>query len=153
YYLRNFPLTAEARAKPFLNPGNGWVSRLCHEPRVSLAVLQEFFAPFLSGKKLTILSRHQVVGTVVKNDFVDAIRVRSLESGKETVLRAPYFADATELGDVLPLTGTEYVTGSESQKQTGEPHAPAAADPQNMQAFTCCFAIDYIPGEDYTINK
>src|SRR5512136_287427 len=23
YYLRNFPLTAEARAKPYLNPGNG----------------------------------------------------------------------------------------------------------------------------------
>jgi len=29
YYLRHYPLTAEARAKPFLNPGNGWVSRLC----------------------------------------------------------------------------------------------------------------------------
>lgn len=34
YYLRHFPLTAEARARPHLNPGNGWVSWLCHEPRV-----------------------------------------------------------------------------------------------------------------------
>src|SRR3974390_2991167 len=61
YYLRNFPLTAEARAKPFLNPGNGWVSRLCHEPRVSLAVLDELFAPWISGGKVTVLTRCQVM--------------------------------------------------------------------------------------------
>ena len=30
YYLQHFPLTAAARAQPYLNPGNGWVSRLCH---------------------------------------------------------------------------------------------------------------------------
>src|SRR6516225_5032322 len=35
YYYRNYPLTAEARARPHLNPGNGWVSRLCTEPRVA----------------------------------------------------------------------------------------------------------------------
>ena len=34
YYLRNYPLTVAARANPRLNPGNGTVSRLCHEPRV-----------------------------------------------------------------------------------------------------------------------
>src|SRR5262245_16696587 len=28
YYLRNYPLSAPARSKPFLNPGNGFVSRL-----------------------------------------------------------------------------------------------------------------------------
>src|SRR5881275_2257158 len=33
YYRRHYPLTAEARAAAHLNPGNGNVSRLCHEPR------------------------------------------------------------------------------------------------------------------------
>src|ERR1035438_8339634 len=61
YYLRNFPLTAEARAKPYLNPGNGWVSRLCHEPRVALAVLQQLLAPYVGGQKILILLRHKVV--------------------------------------------------------------------------------------------
>jgi hypothetical protein len=153
YYLRNFPLTAEARAKPYLNPGNGWVSRLCHEPRVSLAVLDELFAPLISGGKVTILTRHQAVNASTTGDRVEAVQVRSLDSGRERVLRAPYFADATELGDLLPLTKTEYVTGAESQKETGEPHAPLEADPNNMQAFTCCFAMDYLPGEDHTIDK
>jgi len=153
YYLRHFPLTAEARAKLYLNPGNGWVSRLCHEPRVALAVLQQFLAPYVSGQKILILLRHKAVDALTGGDRVEAVRVRSLESGKELVLRAPYFVDATELGDLLPLTKTEYITGAESQKQTGEPHAPAEAAPHNMQSFTCCFAMDYLRGEGHTIEK
>jgi hypothetical protein len=153
YYLRNFPLTAESRAKPFLNPGNGWVSRLCHEPRVSLAALQELFAPLVSGGLVTLLTRHQATKASVTGDLVEAVRVRSLESGHETTLVARYFADATELGDLLPLTGTEYVTGAESQNETGEPHAPKEANPKDMQAFTSCFAMDYLSGEDHTIEK
>jgi len=153
YYLRHFPLTTEARAKPYLNPGNGWVSRLCHEPRVSLAVLQQLLAPYVSGQKILILLRHKAVDALTGGDRVEAVRVRSLESGKELVLRAPYFVDATELGDLLPLTKTEYITGAESQKETGESHAPAEAAPQDMQSFTCCFAMDYLHGEDHTIEK
>src|SRR5437762_5224857 len=61
YYSRNYPLTAEARSKPYLNPGNGWVSSLCHEPRVSLAVLHEMLAPFVSSGRLRVLLRHKVV--------------------------------------------------------------------------------------------
>ena len=153
YYLRYFPLTAQARAKPYLNPGNGWVSRLCHEPRVSLAVLQQLLAPYVSGRKILILLRHKALDALSNGDRVEAVRARSLESGNELVLRAPYFADATELGDLLPLTKTEYVAGAESQKDTGEPHAPAEAAPANMQSFTCCFAMDYVRGEDRTIEK
>ena len=53
----------------------------------------------------------------------------------------------------MPIeTKTEYVTGAESQKQTGEPHAAAEPQPDNMQGITCCFAIDYLSGEDHTIE-
>ena len=104
-------------------------------------------------RKVLILLRHKAVDAVTNGDRVEAVRVRSLESGNKVVLRAPYFADATELGDLLPLTKTEYVTGAESQKETGEPHAPAEAAPRNMQSFTCCFAMDYLRGEDHTIEK
>ena len=45
YYRRNYPLTDEARACEFLNPGDGLVSRLCHEPIVSEAVLTEMLLP------------------------------------------------------------------------------------------------------------
>ncbi len=153
YYLRNYPLTAAARAQAYLNPGNGWVSKLCHEPRVSVATLTQLLAPYTSGDRVIILTRHQAVSAAADGDRVQAVRVRSLESGNDLVLHAPYFIDATELGDLLPLTKTEYVTGAESQKDTGEPHAPAQAEPNNMQSFTACFAMDYIAGEDHTISK
>ena len=153
YYAANFPLTAEARANPRLNPGNGNVSRLCHEPRVGLAVLEAMLAPFVGSGRLRVLLRHRAVDAMTTGDRVEAVRVRSAESGRDLVLRAPWFVDATELGDVLPLTNTEYVTGAESQRATGEPHARADPQPHNQQAFTCCFAMDYLDGENHVIDK
>lgn len=153
YYRRNYPLTAEARAREQLNPGNGNVSRLCHEPRVALAVLHEMLAPYVSTGRITILHHHQAKSVHAQGDRVRAISVKSMWGGEGVTVTAPYFVDATELGDLLPLAGVEYVTGFESQGETGEPHAPAEAQQDNMQAFTCCFAIDYLPGEDHTIER
>jgi hypothetical protein len=153
YYYRNYPLTAEARAKAHLNPGSGWVSRLCHEPRVALAALTELLAPYVSGNRVVLLLRHKAISAATNGDKVESVRTRNLETGGDVVLKAPYFIDATELGDLLPITGTEYVIGAESRKETGEPHAPEEAAPGNQQAFTRCFAMDYIPGEDHTITK
>ena len=153
YYRRNYPLTPQARARWNLNPGNGSVSPLCHEFRVGLAVLNEMLAPFASGGKLTILLNHKAVSADTQGDVVRAVTVKNLDSGNLLTLAAPLFIDATELGDMLPLTKTEYLTGAESQKQTGEPHAAAEPQPQNMQGITFCFAIDYLAGEDHTIEK
>ena len=153
YYRRNFPLTAEARATPALNPGNGGVSRLCHEPRVALAVLEEMLAPFIASGRVQILRRHQAVAADVGGDRIAVVRVRSHESGRELGLHAPFFVDATETGELLPLTRTEYVTGAEAQRETGEPHAKSEAQPANMQSFTCCFAVEYLEGEDHAIER
>ena len=153
YYRQNYPLTEAARARWNLNPGDGGVSKICHEPRVALAVLQNLFAPYLSSRQLILLLEHKAVGAHVTGDQVRALKFRSLRSGHETWLTAPYFIDATELGDLLPLTKTEFVTGAESQKDTGEFHAPEKAAPQNQQAFTVCFAMDHVAGENHTIEK
>ena len=50
---------------------------------------------------------------------------RTATAATRSPSRAPYVLDATETGDLLPLAGTEYVTGFESQADTGEPSAPA----------------------------
>ena len=59
YYRRNYPLGRKAFRDETLNPGNGFVSRLCHEPRVALAALQEMLAPIASSGRLKILLRHK----------------------------------------------------------------------------------------------
>lgn len=153
YYRRNYPLTGEARNKWNLNPGNGNVSRICHEPRVSLAVLTGMLSSFVSSGKIRIMRKHKAVSADTSGDYVRTVSVQNLESGKEIILNGKYFLDATELGDLLPLSGTEYVTGFESRSETGEPHAPAEAQPLNMQAFSVCFAMEYLEGENHTINK
>ncbi|CAL1517178.1 hypothetical protein MMC2321_00909 [Chitinophaga sp. MM2321] len=153
YYVRNYPLTEDAKKRPYLNPGDGSVSKLCHEPRVALAALNEMLAPFVSNGKLTILLEHRIKGAEVSGNKVQALKAVDLRDQREKILKGSYFADATEMGDLLPLTGTEFVTGTESRSQTGELHAPEKGNPENNQAFTMCFAIDYVPGENHVIDK
>ena len=153
YYRRHYPLTAEALATPRLNPGNGRVSKLCHEPRVALAVLTEMLAPYASGGKLAVLLEHSPTKAEVSGDRVKSVTVKDLRAGDERVLMAPYFIDATELGDVLPLAGAEFVTGFEARSETGDLKAPEKAQPENHQSFTCCFAMDFVPGVDFTIDR
>jgi hypothetical protein len=152
YYKRNYPLTAEARSRPFLNPGDGSVSRITHEPRVSLAVLEEMLAPYISGGRLTVLMMHRPVAVDVAGDTVRSVQLEAHGGLKRTVA-AQYFLDATEQGDLLPLAKVEHVTGAESRRQTGEPHAPETAQPENIQSFTVCFAMDHREGENHTIEK
>jgi len=153
YYINHYPLTEAVAASKYLNPGSGSVSRLCHEPRVALAVLYEMLAPFISSGKLILLPECKVMSAEMTGNRVSTLKAISLHSGSELFLIAPYFVDATELGDLLPLTGTAFVTGTESRKETDELHAPEKADPENNQAFTVCFAVDYLQGEDHTIEK
>ena len=153
YYRRHYPLTEEARQTVNLNPGSGSVSKLCHEPSVAHAVFEERFAPYLSQAKLTLLLERVPVRADVVGDHTRSITVRLGDDGVEQTLTAPYFIDGTELGDLLPLTNTEYITGAEGQAATGEPHAPVERNPNNEQAFTHCFAMDYTPGESRVIEQ
>jgi hypothetical protein len=153
YYRAHYPLTATARADPRLNPGSGAVSSLCHEPRVSLAVLTAMLQPHLSSRRLRVLTEHAPVSADVDGDRVRAVTVEDRRAGGRVVLTAPWFVDATELGDLLPLAGVEHVVGAESQGQTGEAHAPERPRPEAQQAFTCCFAVDHVPGADHTIPR
>ena len=151
YYKTHVALTVEARADPFLNPGNAWVSRLAFEPRVGAAVIDDMLAPHVDAGRLTILRGAEVVAV-----SREGMRVNGCTIGSGGVLQdwsCDYLLDATELGDLLPLSGTAYVTGAEAKSETGEPHALDVADPQALQAITLPFAIEHRPGEDHTIDR
>jgi glycine/D-amino acid oxidase-like deaminating enzyme len=55
YYRAHLPLRADARGNRLLNPGNGWVSRLCHDPRVAVDVLNQMLAPHLLSGRLRVM--------------------------------------------------------------------------------------------------
>lgn len=153
YYRDHYPLTTQAAADPFLNPGNGWVSPLCCEPKVFLSVLESMLSEFTSSGLLTILTEHILISAETNRDRVASVTVQSLLDGEMSAITAEYFIDATENGELLPLAGVEYITGSESQLDTGEPSAKIVANPTNSQAFSMCFAMSYHEGEDHTIDR
>ncbi len=150
YYRQYYPLTEKARSQPQLNPGNGWVSPLCHEPRVALAVLTGFLAAYQSSGRLLVMNGVAPVDvTTDGKDRIARVTLSDRRSGARCEIRAPYFLDATETGELLPLAGAEFVTGQESRAQTGEPSAPAVARPDNVQAFSWCFALEHRAGENH----
>lgn len=153
HYRRHLPLTREALGQWCLNPGQGNVGSLCHEPWVAVAAIDTLLAPFVADGRLTVLRRHRLARVDSRGDRVAAVTVLDLESGRERVLRATLFIDATETGDVLEAAGVEHVFGAEAQSDTQEPHALALADPFDQQALTWCLAADYLPGEDHTIDR
>ena len=153
YYRDHYPLTEEARKRPQLNPGAGHVSKLCHEPRVAVAVIDAMLSPFLGSRQLTIKKRTKPISCRMRGSQIGAVEFRHLDSGNKFTVHGDYVIDATELGDLLPMSNTPYVTGFESKKDTGEPSAPEEAQPDNAQAVSICFAVDHIEGENHTIPK
>src|SRR6185369_12432125 len=128
---------------------------ICHEPRVSLAVMEQMLAEHRTSGRVRVMTHHKAIGADVQKDRVRSVTLANLRGGPAVTISAQYVLDATELGDLLPLTKTEYVTGAESKAQTNEPHATQSPEPQNVQSFTWCFpvALDLAPGADHTIEK
>jgi len=152
HYLKYYPVLPKHLDNTKFNPGKGSVSRLCHEPRAALAVIQALLAPYVSSGQCRVLTRHRVAAASMSGDRIQAIELVDLKSGQTLEVRANVFIDASELGELLPLTKTEWVTGSEAQHETGEWHASSSARPDNQQAFTVCLAMDHVEGEEHVIN-
>jgi len=154
YYRDHYPLTPAARANRYLNPGGGNVSAVCHEPRVGVAVLEQMMAYARSTGQLELRLRRQPIAVETNGDKVHTVTFRHLETGATETITAKYILDATELGELLPLAKVEYVTGAESQKETGEPSAVTGpAQPENVQSFTWCFPLAYDPERGHIIEK
>jgi hypothetical protein len=126
------------------NPGEGWVSRLCFEPLVGLDVLEGMLEENLAAGRIRLFTGHTPVRAVLSAGVDPRIEAVELEGpgGSLLELSAGVFIDATETGDLLPLTGTAWVIGSEGTDAYDEPDAvPGPADPRAEQSFTWVAAV------------
>ncbi|WP_404404816.1 FAD-dependent oxidoreductase [Jeotgalibacillus malaysiensis] len=149
-YKKIMNVTAEEK---HLNPGNGLVSNICHDPRVSLQVLKEMILPYQLTGLLTVDYKTAPAETERTGRMLQSVVFRHVETDKYTQVSGKYVIDASEEGDLLPLAGMNYVTGAEAKSETGEEHARDVADPKDIQAFTYVLGIEYRDGEDHTIEK
>lgn len=153
WYRTHRPLTTAAIENPTLNPGGGWVSRICMEPRIAHAALQEMLAPFVARGLVTILLGREPIAASTQSDRITSVTVRDIATGTTTTISAAYVLDATELGDLYELANVEHAIGADAHATYGEMHAPAVADPRDQQAFSWCFAIEHRPGENHVGPK
>lgn len=144
HYRRSYPLTATARADPYLNPGAGNVSRLCHEPRVAALVIEEILSSYIAAGRIRILRNAVVMEVRRTKRRIRDVLVR--HGGEAVTVSGRLFADATEEGSFLPLAGVAHVYGAEGHADTGELHAPESADPADQQAVSWCAAVEFADG-------
>lgn len=152
HYRQNENLTPAAAQNLLLNPGSGWVSHLCHSPAIALQILQNQ----LDRPTIKTLLQTIPVQAETHQDRVQTVTLQNLQTGQKTEVHPRFVLDATELGDLLPLTNSEYVKGAESQSETNEPNAvPGSPQSDNIQSFTWCAALGYDPDPqaDHTIEK
>ncbi|MBP1948417.1 FAD-dependent oxidoreductase [Virgibacillus litoralis] len=153
YYKNHYPLAEDSHTDGLLNPGSAWVSRIAHEPKVALKVLYDFLQPYLSNGRIELLLEYKAIRAEVEHDEIKRLFIASTRDEEEIAIDAAYFLDATELGDVLPIAGADYSLGAESKEETGELHGLNKAIPQDIQSITHVFALDYVKGENHTIEK
>lgn len=152
YFKNNYSLTKDAQNQNHLNPGGGWVGTICHEPRISQNILETMLSQYRSSGLIDLDLESKVVSAEITNNHViQSVVIRKNNSEKK--IKAHYFIDATETGELLPLTNTEFIMGSESKIKTGELHALEEENQLDMQAVTWCFAVSLEPDGDYTIPR
>ena len=150
HYRSSYRLSEAGAAQEHLNPGSCWVSRISVEPRVAEGLLRDLLKALPSVR---VMTRARPVDAVVGDDRVQRVTIRS-EDGTRMTVEPAMVLDATDLGGMLPITGTEYVLGAESFEQTGEPDAPPTPRPDWIQPFTFPFALELRPrGENHTIPE
>ncbi|MFP4234292.1 MAG: FAD-dependent oxidoreductase, partial [Nitriliruptoraceae bacterium] len=144
HYRRQAPAGAPPEA--WTNPGNGWVSRLCFEPRVGAEVLDELLRRARSTGRLEVLLGSEVVA--VRRDGTHIVRLDVATPDGRLSVHPSVVVCATELGDLLAAAGAPWVTGAEARAQTGEAQAPEHADEGRTQAITVCAVLrrDRLPG-------
>ena len=69
---------------------------------VSVAVLEDMLAPYVSSGHLTVLLDHRPSRLTSSGDSMRSVQLRG-PGGVERTVSARYFLDATEQGDLLPL--------------------------------------------------
>lgn len=158
FYTNNRKLSAIGASKKYLDPGNCWVSRLAFEPKVCLDVLKKRLEPAQSSGKLATYIRYKPIYAAFHSDkngrkTLQSVGMINLDTSELIEFEAKVFIDATELGDLLPLSQMEYGSGSDSSSVTTEPHAPAQGDVENVQDYVFPFVIEYRPGEHHVIDK
>ncbi len=135
------------------SPGNAWGSRMSFLPKDGVTAIDEMLAPYIRSGLLEVRYHTVPVEVLKESRRITGVKFRDSETGGESTIRAKITLDATELGDLLPLSGTPYRLGIEATSDTEEPSLydeqgrPLYPEPMTdcQQSFTYTFAVEWRP--------
>jgi hypothetical protein len=139
WYRQHRNLTAQARARENLNPGSCYVSPLCFEPQAGVDVLDRM----LANPGIRLFRRTAIIAIDRQGDRIESALAWRFDRQSALRFRPGFVLDATEMGDLLPLSRIPYVAGAESKSDTGEPDAPDEPNPACVQSFTYTFVLEH----------
>lgn len=156
HYRTYLPLSPLGAAQIFLNPGNSLCSHLSAEPHVAHAVLITWLKErCVYPGQLQLFTGYRARSFLRQDDTVVSCIAKPIDAqaDEDFQIEAGFFLDATETGETYPLLNIPFRTGSESQAEFNEPHAPAVAQPDSLQSFTYCMSVEFVPGGDFYSAK
>ena len=145
-YRRNLSVSEEQSIRGAMsNPGGCWVGRLCFEPAPAEELLMSMLQPALRNGNLKLWT-HTVPVEVNRNGrTITSVLAYDFGKSQWLRLRSDFFVEASELGELLPLSGLPYRVGAESRSETHERNAPEQANPRASQSFTYPFILEKHP--------
>lgn len=133
---------AEAIQNDMANPGGCWVGQLCFEPEPAEKILVSMMGPFQRSGRIRLWLHTVPVKVDRQGRMIRSVLAYDFDHATWLLLRGRFFVEASELGDLLSLSGLPYRIGAESRAETHERNAPAAANPHASQSFTYPFILE-----------
>jgi hypothetical protein len=134
-------ITSNASGGPMANPGGCWVGRLCFEPAPAAKILLDALQPSIAEGRL-VLYLHTIPVEVERSGRnLNAVLVYDFSKEHWLKIKAKYFIDASEMGDLLPLTGLPFRMGAEGRAETHERDASPVENRLASQSFTYTFIL------------
>lgn len=93
-------------------------------------------------KNITLYLNSRAMEVAMNGSMINSVTIQHIESGVQTVMSAPVFADCTGDGTVGFLAGADYRMGRESRYEFGESRAPEVADSLTMGASVQWYSVD-----------
>lgn len=150
-YINDINFLDEVKAEGFFCPADSQVSFISHPPKLALEILNEMLEPFIRAGKLTVILNAELKSCSADNGVIKSVTYQTSEG--EVKAYGEIFLDGTDTGELLAVSGIDFVTGAEAKSDTGEKHAPETADPFDMQPAVYTAAVENMLKGDFVIEK
>jgi hypothetical protein len=113
-------------------------------PAEAEAVFREMLQPYVTGGQVTLKLNHIPVAAMKAEGKVAGMTFRS-GTGETLEVKAALTIDASDWGDVVQLSGTEFEVGADPRSRYGEPHAQedvSVNPPNEMNPLTWTLIVE-----------